>query len=192
MRCFIAVELPDCSTETFVAMGAAIRVMDDPWTGEKWVAPELMHVTLRFLGDVDEHELETLKVEFAARLGALRPFPLAFDRLSAIPRPGRASLIWVDGVDSTGQCAGLAESAEAAATTIGLSPEPRAFRPHVTLVRARRPRPVSEHTLLTAAEQAGLLEKPPVSVLSATLFSSRLTPAGPHHERLAEFTLGPG
>ncbi len=192
MRCFLAIELSDEVAGGLLQVAHSLRALDGAWAGEKWVSRDAMHLTLKFMGGIDEGRAERLQSDLRLRLAELKPFPLGFGELRAVPRLSRASLIWMDGDDPTGGCGILAGAAEAAALRIGVEAEPRPFEPHVTLVRARRPRPVAQEVLLRAQDGGGVASLPTMSVLSATLFSSVLTPTAPRHTRLAEFALGSG
>jgi 2'-5' RNA ligase len=190
VRCFLAIELPEATVDALKSAGEVIRRLDPPWTGEKWVAPEVMHITLRFLGELDESRVARIVSAFTSAASSYPRFPLGPAAVRAVPRPGRASMLWAVLEDPTRRCGGLAEIADNVAVGVGVEPEARPFVPHITLVRARRPRPVSDGVLSTADEQFRLTRLQPMSVASATLFSSVLTPQGPIHERLARFALG--
>jgi RNA 2',3'-cyclic 3'-phosphodiesterase len=190
VRCFLAIELPGATIDTLTRVGDAIRKQDPAWAGEKWVAPEVMHITLRFLGELDTSSVDRVVSAFASVASSQLPFPLGPAAVRAVPKAGRASMLWAVLDDPTRRCGELAEIADNVAVGEGLESDTRPFVPHITLVRARRPRPVSDGVFSTAAEQLRLAELQPMSVASATLFSSVLTPHGPIHERLARFALG--
>ena len=192
MRCFLAIELPPATALALDAIGTAIRDEDPLWGREKWVRPDLMHVTLRFLGDIDSQLIQRISSEFAAAAAEQTPFALGFSGLRAVPSPGRASMIWAVAEDPAGRCASLASLADGIAVDHGLKSESRPFVPHLTLVRARHPHAVAPGTLQSAAMRGGITGWPEMSVLSATLFASTLTPLGPIHERLAQFALMTG
>lgn len=183
-------ELPAPARNVLSAACTALRDIDPSWAGEKWVSAESIHITLRFLGELDPLLAERISLDYARAVTAIEPFLLDLTELVAVPRPGRSSMIWARVADSTGRCQELAEVAERISRKVGLAPESRPFVPHVTLVRTRHIRPVTTATLEAAATQSGLVLAQAMSVLSATLFSSTLTPAGPVYERFAEFALG--
>jgi 2'-5' RNA ligase len=164
--------------------------MDPGWAGEKWVPPEVMHLTLRFLGDVDSKSVSAFSAVFAAKALGIEPFGVRFTGLHAAPRAARASMIWATVADDTGRCRALAAAADAAAASIGVPQASHAFRPHITLARARHSRRLLPGTLDDVQLAEELDRRPAMSVLSATLFSSTLTRTGPVHEPLAEFVLG--
>ena len=153
------------------------------------MAPETLHVTLRFLGDVDAGTLDRLIPDLANAALQCGRFSIQLPELRAVPSAERASMIWAKVLDRSGRCDELARAIRRVALRNGLAGESKPFTPHVTLVRARRVRPVAPETLATALIRASMGTADSVSVLSATLFSSELTPLGPHHTALAEFAL---
>jgi 2'-5' RNA ligase len=190
MRCFLAIELPEATVDALESTGDAIRRQDPAWTGEKWVAPEVMHITLRFLGELDASQVARVISAFTSAASSHPRFALGPATVRAVPRAARASMLWAVLEDPTRRCGGLAEIADNVAVGVGVEHDARPFVPHITLVRARRPHPVSAGVLSTGEVQSQLALLQPVSVASATLFSSVLTPQGPIHERLARFALG--
>lgn len=144
-------------------------------------------MTLKFLGEVSEEALRPLQSDMALALAAQRGFSLGLTGLRAVPSPAAASMIWVVVDDPSGECVQVAKSLDAVGLRHGFTPETRRFTPHVTLVRARRPRAVAAEALADVSAVSELGIQCSVSVLSATLFSSELTPHGPRHKALVEF-----
>jgi 2'-5' RNA ligase len=97
-------------------------------------------------------------------------------------------MVWARFSDDEGRCADLAGRVEGAAAAIGLPAEQRSFAPHVTLVRARRPRAL-DGAALTGANAVACAEQISMSVLSATLFASTLTRTGPVYEAIDSWAL---
>lgn len=123
-RLFTALELPDDVTE-------ALGRLRQPLPGAKWVSHDQMHLTLRFAGDIDNRQAD----EFADALGeiAVAPFDV---QLAAVDVFGGATprVLWA-GVQASEALTTLAQAHEKAARRVGLMPETRKFRPHVTLAR---------------------------------------------------------
>jgi 2'-5' RNA ligase len=189
VRCFLAIELPSSAVASLSEAARTVRELDSAWAGEKWVRPDAMHVTLKFLGDLEKSTVDRLESEFSEAFSCQRAFSLSVSDLRAMPRASRASMIWAVAEDLDGQCAMLADAADRVASVHGIEPERRPFTPHITLARARRPHAISQDVLAQAGMLSRLADLDSVSVLSATLFSSTLTPSGPIHERLAGFEL---
>jgi len=192
VRAFVAVTLPPELVATLGACRAVLLDADPAWRREKWVADHVLHLTLRFLGDVGADALDRMADRLAATLEDARPFTLTFTGLSAVPAPRAASLIWAESPDPSGAAAGLAERVGEAACGITEPVPGRPFRAHVTLCRARRPRRVDPVALeLAAAPLADLRATGrAMSVASVTLFTSTLTPSGPEYHGLVTVPLG--
>jgi 2'-5' RNA ligase len=183
MRCFVAIPLPADTRETLLSACNAVRAVDRNWRGEKWVAPENLHITVAFLGEVPAQQIDILAEKIGREFTHMRKFDLPFARLHAAPDARRARMLWASYDDPEGMGAVLATAVGDAVAPLAIALEERAFWAHVTLVRARRPRPLSEHAsevLTRAARDVPAF----VSVPSATLLSSTLTKAGPRYEPL--------
>jgi RNA 2',3'-cyclic 3'-phosphodiesterase len=189
IRSFVALELPGHVTAALLGAGEAIRQAAPDWRGEKWVAEPNLHVTLKFLGTVDTATLGRLRDSLTSSLQAHEVFEMRLEGVRGAPR-ARHAMLWATFSDAGGSCAALATTVEAAAASCGLERDERRFVPHVTLVRARRARRLSADSLTSA--NAMLAEQDiSMSVLSATLFASTLTPRGPVYERLDTWAFRP-
>lgn len=132
-RLFLAVGLDD---DTRHALAAHLDAhLDDPLPGSK-VPPENWHITLRFLGEVDDVQHDRL-VNLLEETMDVAPFRLRFGGLGAFPRPRKATVAWI-AVDAP-ELEQLAMLAEEAAIAVGCMPEERPFHPHLTLSRIRPP-----------------------------------------------------
>ncbi len=136
-RLFLAVGLDD---DTRHALAAHLDAhLDELLPGSK-VPPENWHVTLRFLGKVDDVQHDRLVTYLDERID-VAPFRLRFGGLGAFPRPRKATVAWI-AVDAP-ELEPLAALAEEAAIAVGCMPEERPFHPHLTLSRIRPPADVS-------------------------------------------------
>lgn len=135
-RVFVAVPLP-----------AEVRLALDEKLGRHMIPgqvapPENWHLTLRFLGDVDEVTYQRIVAELdSADLG--QRFRVGLGGLGAFPNPKRATVLWVGVAHGVDELSELALTTEEAAQTVGLPPEERPFRPHLSLSRIRPPVDVS-------------------------------------------------
>jgi RNA 2',3'-cyclic 3'-phosphodiesterase len=129
-RVFVAAPLPD---EVRIALADRLREVEVPG---KVAPPENWHITLRFLGSLDEVVYERfLGLMDTSDLG--HSFRAGLGGLGAFPRPRSATVVWVD-VDRGGdRLFELSAVCEEAAQGAGLAPEDRPFRPHLTLSRLR-------------------------------------------------------
>ena len=172
MRAFFAIDLPDRERGLLVAaqerMRKAVRGV-----GPKWVEPNQLHVTMKFLGEVDRR-VESELVRMATAAAAETP-PLA-TRLEAITTfgpPRRARVIVATLADPEGLFVRLAARLEAGAVRVGVPGEGRRFVPHVTVGRIKRPHDPSAY--LAEAKLAPSEFVCP----DLTLYESQLRPAGP-------------
>lgn len=158
-RLFAAIDIPP---EARTAL-AALR---SPLPGAKWVEADNIHLTLRFAGDIDNKVAN----ELADGLGAVDVdcFELTIAGLGAFggndPR-----VLWA-GIEGGQPVEALARACERAARSAGLPPEPRAFKPHVTLARMRHARPDQVARFL---ERNARFRLPPFTVERFVLMSSR-------------------
>ena len=202
MRSFVAVELPEPILEAVGQLSGRLRASGARAT---WVKPENMHLTLRFLGEVDEENINRLKAILSDSYRGMSPFTLSVRGVGAFPNMRRPSVVWVGAVVARearsqvelGNERALGNegaeaietaylAAESAARAIGLAPEEKAFHPHLTLARIRDAREAPP--LVACLERERDFCAGDFTVHSVSLFSSRLTPHGPIYQRLEEFT----
>ena len=137
VRCFFALLPPpthlDALTHAQDSLGA------EPWASAvRWTPAASLHLTLRFLGEVPESALASLR-QLADACAARAPrLDLSLDRVTGFPSPSRARVVVALLRADRGLLA-LADDLEQAVTDAGHAPERRRFRPHYTLGRVRRP-----------------------------------------------------
>ena len=187
MRLFVAIDLDD---DVRRAIAAEQKRLMRELPGEsslRMVRPEQMHLTLAFLGEVDE-------VRGAAIVGAMRgdvkapPFPIVYAGLGVFPPHGAPRVLWL-GV-TTGRDAAIAVQRQIAdrLTRVGIEPEQRVYHPHLTLARWRTSTPADRRRLLAADHGAQIAR---VDAAAVTLYQSRLSPSGPSYTALAEAAFRP-
>lgn len=149
----------------------------------KWVPPGNLHLTVRFVGEVGEGLVEGL-----TRLGGevarrSSPFSLSLTRLGAFPNLRRARVLWAGPEEVPEGFVQLVKEVEAGVVGLGLPPETKEAKAHVTLARLKPPRDV---TMALAGVPFPELS---LKVGSLTLMESRLTPQGPIYTPLARWGL---
>lgn len=170
-RVFAAVPLP---TEIRMALAERLSSIDIPG---KVAPPENWHLTLRFLGQVDEVAYERfLGLLSSADLG--QRFKVRFGGLGAFPKASRATVMWVGVEQGSSDLERLAGVCEDAAQGAGLPPEDRPFRPHLTLSRIRPPENVRSRIDTFEAIDIGWRCE------SVVVYQSRQGPAGTRYEPL--------
>ncbi len=193
-RSFVALDLTEPMRRRLAAVARSIRSHDPRWATARWVPPENLHLTIRFLGDLAEENLESFIRDLPGAVGALSTFelPLA-EVVRPIPSSSHASMLWATFDDPDGRCALLANAVSDLAATLGVAPETRPFSPHVTLARSRRPIPFSAD--VTGRADGGMYTPatgPPdsMSVREVTVYTSTLARAGARYRRWASIELG--
>jgi RNA 2',3'-cyclic 3'-phosphodiesterase len=189
-RSFVAIELPPLVVAALLRAGKSIRLAATHWRDDKWVSEHNLHITLKFLGTVEDNVLQALQADLGPALANVAIFPLALERTLAVPHHGHRNMIWATFADPDSQCATLASIVDEVAARHGIERDTRPFVPHVTLVRARKPRRLTDEALASANAEI-LAHHVSMSVSSATLLASTLTPAGPIYERLHKWTFSP-
>ena len=174
MRTFIAIEL---SSEIKEALAAASGEIQAKVRGHiKWVDPDSIHLTLKFLGDTDESNIAKIKNALKKTSSQTPPFTISLGSAGAFPSPDRPRVIWISIKKGEDECANLATSLEDGLEQLGFEREAREFHPHLTLARVKS---LTNRRSLKGA-LAGL-NIPPLEMAASkiTLFQSSLTPTGP-------------
>ena len=148
IRTFVAVGLPELHRE---ALARHLADCSRRAPAFRWVEPDALHLTLRFIGHVELETLERVRDELAAVRAA--PFGMALDGHGTFGSRSAARVVWLGVREGQDACAALAERVESACTAAGLEPDPRRFRAHVTLARAPTPR--NPHPRVPPAEPGG-------------------------------------
>jgi len=151
--------------------------------GLRWLPRPQWHITLQFLGPVDD--AETLADALVAVLGAHPPFRAQLVGGGAFPTTRRATVLWL-GVEPADQLADLAATITAATAEPGHAVEPRRYHPHLTVARARQPRPLASVVEALGTGPVG----PPWTVDQVTLVESDLRPDGAVHTPWRPLPLG--
>lgn len=152
-----------------------------------WVAAENLHVTLKFLGGVDEGRLADVGAALE-RAASVPAFEVAVQGLGAFPSLNRPRVLWA-GTSGSSAFTRLAESVDRGLVALGFAPEERGFTPHVTLGRVREPR--RDPGLAGALEAAASRPFGALRVDRVSLMQSDLSPRGARYTELAAFSLSP-
>jgi 2'-5' RNA ligase len=175
IRAFVALPLDESARRALA--DAVLRERSLPREQLRFVPRENFHLTLRFLGDIDEETVPLLLVRLRECLAGLRPFSCRLASLVALPSPRRARLVAALPSDELA-LRDLAARVESAAVDAGFAREPRAVLAHVTVARAQRP-PLRNFALAPA------LPPVPIPVDAVALFRSHLARDGARYETLA-------
>lgn len=171
MRLFVALELP-------VGVRDALLDTMGGVAGARWQRDEQLHLTLRFIGEVDRHQARDIDAALAAV--NVQPLTLSLDRIGTFDRRGRIDTLWV-GVTPQAEVAALARRVDAALVRVGLPAETRAFVPHITVARFGR----------DVGGLAGFPARPlptaPFTIHGFALWESRISHDGAAYSILARY-----
>ena len=170
-RLFIGIPLTDEVRERNVS---TIRKLDDVLEGVRWVLPENLHVTLKFLGDCESSMLGGLK-NAIEQASAYLPLELTIGGVGGFPSQGSARIIWVGAAEKTGALQSVFETVERGVKKCGIDKERRRYRPHVTIGRARR------SSVALPNDASGLYQEGPMAVDELLLYSSVLSGGPPEY-----------
>lgn len=186
-RTFIAVELGDAARASLArTIGALAPGLPDV----RFVKPESLHLTLAFLGDLEEELLMEAMAATAAAAETGQPFELVIEGLGMFGPQHAPRVIWA-GVQGNLRAlvavqARLAEALEAK----GFAREERPFAPHLTLARLKRPLPPEQLTWLRARVAGPGRSGAPVAVAQLSVMESVRRPSGAEYTCLRAYALG--
>lgn len=185
MRAFVALNLPDATRRALWAATEPLRDLELP---VKWVRADGIHLTLKFLGDIDDARAPELTAALQRAATDARVLPLVLEGFGAFPDSAHPRVIWA-GMTAEPALELLQHAVEREFAPLGFPTEARAFRPHVTLGRAKRGARAGAFGDLEAALTALTFAETAV-VESVDLMRSTLQSAGAvyqvvHRERLS-------
>jgi 2'-5' RNA ligase len=176
-RLFIAVDLPETIKQNLEAMFFGIP-------GARWVAPDQIHLTVRFIGDVDGnlfHDIKNVLEEIQ-----IPPFELHMKGMGHFPPRGKPRVIWA-GIERSEPLQLLRKKIDIALLKIRVEPEKRKFSPHITLARLKNS---PQHKVGNFLAGNNMFSQEPFTAEDFRLYSSVLTPKGAIHkvERIYQLT----
>ncbi len=191
IRAFIAVELDDDTRRALGAVQARLKRAAGP--AVRWVRPEGVHLTLKFLGDIDPAKTDAIAEAMTRAAQGSRPFSIGLGEIGGFPSLERARVIWIGLTGEVEALVALQGALERLLEPLGLPPEGRAFTPHLTLGRVRPggPAPALAPPCRGEAQRA----RPAIAaqrVESISLIQSTLRPDGALYQRLRAVRLGNG
>jgi len=187
LRLFVALDPPAPARDALAAAQARMRAALGAAAREvKWVEPGNVHLTLQFLGAVDEALAPAVEGAVQAAAAAAQPLSLEVTAAGAVPSPRRPRVLWAGLSGDLAPLSALVADLGARLAPLGFPPESRPWSAHLTLGRARDP-----HGAAALAPAAAVAVAPaPWSAREVTLFRSHLSPKGPRYEPLARVPLG--
>jgi len=194
IRAFLAVELSQELQAELATVQQNLKRRIEPEmkrdTRISWTKPASIHLTIKFLGDMDEQVIDPMLVAVEQTVGSQIPVNVPLERLGAFPRPQSPRVLWVgpsENWERGGEATRIAEihgAIEQACEGFSFLRETRPFSPHLTLARIK----VGERHVGVALAQTGVLDRPlslgSLAVESVVLMKSELKPTGSVYTKL--------
>jgi len=189
VRSFIAIDLPADVRAELTSLEDKLKARRHPFV--KWVDPESMHLTLKFLGNVAVDSLPQI-IEAIAKVARLHsPFKLQVSGTGAFPNWQRPQVVWVGVGGESDKLDALQKELESALSPLGFPAEARSFSAHLTLGRLRdRVTPDERRRFAEFAQKISFETALSFEVNAVRLMKSQLTPTGPIYSELAAARLG--
>jgi len=178
LRTFIAIEFPAKITQKIDNIISFLKAQT-PAKAIKWVAAENLHLTLKFLGDFPEQDLESLTAIMDHELKPFSAFEITIEGMGMFPNNANPRVIWM-GISHTDSLLMIHKQLDNALQNEGIKPDQRNFNAHLTIGRIRRrtdPKVIHEIGKTLSAYKVETLGQ--VTVNRIILMKSELTPQGP-------------
>jgi RNA 2',3'-cyclic 3'-phosphodiesterase len=180
-RAFAAVVPPDPVLDALAARIAPLAQEPSPL---RWLPRRQWHLTLAFLGHVDD--ADALRAALARATRERSPFTLRLGAGGAFPTPRRATVLWIGLAPDTPAITELATAVRDAAAGFADHAEDRPYHPHLTVARAPRPRPLTDLVDAIGTDPIG----PPWTVTAISVVESDTRPTGAVHTIRDQLALG--
>jgi RNA 2',3'-cyclic 3'-phosphodiesterase len=193
MRLFIALDIDDAIRQRIAGFMDGVRGFA---ADARWVNPESLHVTLKFIGEKPDDAVALIKQALSALAG--KSFDVSFRGYGFFPTPKAPRVFWV-GIATGPELAALAAAVDDAMATLGIAKEAHAFSPHLTLARGGKsgaPRwqtgdgPNNKFQRL--AQKLAAVPQPEFGTMTAReffLYQSQLSRAGSRYTKIERFAL---
>ncbi len=199
IRVFVAIELPgdvkdlledvEIRLKRRMVNALGSRSADESL---KWVNPDGVHITLKFLGYVAADRIEIIEGALHQATGDQSRFRLSVDGVGGFPTLNRPRVVWAGVKGDLGRLSVLQSQVEGAMERLGFPEEKRGFTPHLTLARVRETASIGEMRLIGQAVKEfsnTSVEPRPIEVGAVSLMRSELSRQGARYSRLANFEL---
>lgn len=183
MRTFIAIDLDKTLKETLEGLICRFRRQGGDI---RWVKPEGMHLTLKFLGEIGEETVAKVMSSLGVVASRHKPFRLIFRGTGTFPPGHKARVLWV-GIEESPDLKALQEDLEREMERLGFPGEERGFHPHMTLGRVKASLGLQPLLQEFGKEAATIFGETEAACL--TFFQSTLKPTGAEYSILGEYRL---
>ena len=183
-RAFVAIDLPDSVRSS---LAAAQQKFKSYGFRVKWVRPQSIHLTLKFLGNIDVAQTDAVVGAMTQAAKGCAALALAPSGMGVFPNARRARVIWVGIGGQLDQLKNLQRALEAQLADLGFPRESRPFKGHLTLGRVKGK--IAAHRLQAALDDLGNFEAGSFEVNQIILFKSQLQSSGAVYSRVKQVTL---
>jgi len=177
IRAFIAIELPEGLKKELSGLESLLKKTSPPVV--KWVDPNSIHITLKFLGEISEDSIDELMLALEESAQGDPPFKLEASDVGAFPDLRRAQVVWVGIKGEVDKIARLQKRIESNTKQLGFPRESRVFTPHLTIGRVRNEASLTERErlgkILSETKFTALTN---IETAAVNLMKSQLTPTG--------------
>jgi RNA 2',3'-cyclic 3'-phosphodiesterase len=173
-RIFFAIHLPTRIRSRAAAQSERLRNLV-PDASASWTREDNMHLTIKFIGEVSADAVKKLSSAAARAVNRISPFDIVVGGAGAFPKKGPPRIIWIGIDDPSGELHELHKRLDEECSVRGFQKERRAFQPHLTIARLRKPH--QARTLASAHEELGF-EPADVNVSELLMMRSELSSKG--------------
>ncbi len=189
VRTFVAIELPPEVRSRACQLIEHLRRSSE--ANVRWVTPDQLHWTLKFLGDVDLLEIPEICRRLSKAVAPLAPFDVEAHGAGAFPDALRPRTVWIGIREGLESMIALHRTVEDVLADLGFRQEQRRFRPHITLGRVRNGAAGSQEEFAERLKEYADFTAGIGSVFEVAVFSSQPGPKGPIYEPLGHAELAP-
>jgi 2'-5' RNA ligase len=187
IRSFIAIELPEAVKLNLSQL--EVQLKSGRQASVKWVAPESIHLTLKFLGNIVVESTKDIAQAMAEAAQGIPPFRLEVKDLGVFPNLKRVQVAWVGLQGEIARLNQFQQRLDANLSRLGFAPEGRPFTPHLTIARLRDNASPAERQafgqlIISTRFEAGMF-----TVEAISLMKSQLTREGPIYSRISQVAL---
>ncbi len=189
LRLFVAIELP---TDVREALALTVRALQAAGANEglRWVRPDGIHLTLKFLGSTDEEDFPAINTALRVAVRDIAPFELQPEGVGTFGGARNLRVIWLGVGGDTTALAALANAVDTALARLRFPREQRSFTAHLTLARVRDGASSEDRAgIHSVVSRLPAPAYPPISVTHVSLMESTLQPGGAVYRSLATYPL---
>ena len=189
MRLFVAIDLNDEARSAIAAEQKRLAEALAPSASLTWVRPEQVHLTLAFLGEIDQARATAVIDAMNADIVDVDPFRIVFAGLGVFPPHGAPRVLWAGIATGALDVIDVRRHVAGRLSRVGIALDARPFHPHLTLARWRDTRPTDRRSVAAADGGAAVAL---VQVTAVTLYQSRVSSSGSIHTAIARAPLRRG